>query len=304
MPKRGAMERKQLVWTPWISTLSTILVLTWIGGTITAWWWAQTTTFSHVFASKNMTRLRVLAALNPKALERTENGYTALCCAAGYQWIEGAQFLLDRGALINQATSIGLTPLHYFVGWGKPFPTFVPNTNMINFLISKGAKIDARDNLGRTPARCAAFIRKGIALEALLIAGADPDAPVNKYGKTCLMCCIDYDTMLILLKYGASVKTVDNNGNNILHYINRFSGEREVEKLLEAGAEINALNINNQTPLDTILSLPIPEKVAQDLRSRGIKLEISWKAEKIAHYLRSRGAKTGAELRAEAEAAR
>ena len=86
----------------------------------------------------------------------TYGGTTALMAAAGVNWVvaqtwtEGPEQLLAAvklchalGMDVNQSNSMGLTPLHGAANRGS--------NEIIEFLVSKGARLDVRDEFGRSP---------------------------------------------------------------------------------------------------------------------------------------------------------
>lgn len=86
----------------------------------------------------------------------TFNGTTALAAAAGVNWVqnqtwtegpdkqlEAVKLCVDLGQDVNGANDMGLTPLHGAANRGS--------NEIISYLVSKGAKLDAKDKVGRTP---------------------------------------------------------------------------------------------------------------------------------------------------------
>jgi len=86
----------------------------------------------------------------------TTQGSTALMAAAGINWIpaqtfsrseadyvEAVKLCLERGAPVNATNSLGLAPIHGAAnrGW----------VSVIQILADHGAKLDVKDNAGRTP---------------------------------------------------------------------------------------------------------------------------------------------------------
>jgi ankyrin repeat protein len=96
-----------------------------------------------------------------------EGGYTPLGRAAGAGWLRVAKFLLDNGAAIQQAGN-GTTPLHCAVSGG--------HRAMVEALLARGAKLEARDSTGGTPLHLAAENGFLSVAEALLQRGADLEA--------------------------------------------------------------------------------------------------------------------------------
>jgi ankyrin repeat protein len=86
----------------------------------------------------------------------TAQGSTALMAAAGINWIpaqtyshseadfvEAVKLCLDRGGSVNATNSLGLAAIHGAAnrGW----------VSVIQILADHGAKLDVKDNAGRTP---------------------------------------------------------------------------------------------------------------------------------------------------------
>jgi hypothetical protein len=91
---------------------------------------------------------------NPKIA--TYGGTTALMAAAGVNWVvdqtydEGAKALLEAvklcyelGMSVNDVNSMGITAVMGAANRGSD--------DIIQFLVEKGAKLDVKDNEGRTP---------------------------------------------------------------------------------------------------------------------------------------------------------
>jgi ankyrin repeat protein len=86
----------------------------------------------------------------------TFEGTTALMAAAGVNWVfdqtydegpaallEAVQLCHELGMDVNAVNSMGLTALHGAANRGSD--------DIIRFLVEKGARLDVRDNEGRTP---------------------------------------------------------------------------------------------------------------------------------------------------------
>ncbi|OOG43803.1 hypothetical protein B0B52_07695 [Polaromonas sp. A23] len=82
--------------------------------------------------------------------------------------IAGAQKLLDHGADVNWADSIGETALFGAVAWG--------HAEMVRFLLSHGAEFNLSEKNGYTPLHWAASHGNLATLQALLDAGANSNA--------------------------------------------------------------------------------------------------------------------------------
>jgi ankyrin repeat protein len=95
-----------------------------------------------------------------------------------------------------------------------------------------------------------------------LPAHLDPELPMDAK-LSCLR------QIRVLLAMGANPKLADTNGYTALHYVAHTDYGTEVAQvLLDAGAIVNAKDINGQTPLDHALELRL-EKIPVLLKSRG-----------------------------------
>ena len=82
--------------------------------------------------------------------------------------IEAARLLISLGLDVNSFNSLGQTVLHAVAQRGRPGAEDGPNTveseQLIRFLVSQGARLDARDRAGRTPAEMAVSTKNAEAL--------------------------------------------------------------------------------------------------------------------------------------------
>src|SRR5262245_54675078 len=115
------------------------------------------TPFLYAARSGDVTVMKLLLdhGANPKI--PTFGGTTALMAAAGMNWtfaqtsdegtdrlLEAVKFCYDLGMSVNDANSMGLTALHAAANRPGSDP-------IIKWLVEKGAKLDVKDNEGRTP---------------------------------------------------------------------------------------------------------------------------------------------------------
>ena len=114
------------------------------------------TPFVHAALSGDIETMKLLLQYKADPNIATFNGTTALAAAAGVNWVqnqtwvEGPDQLLDAvklcvdlGQDVNAANDMGLTPLHGAANRGS--------NEIIRYLVSKGARLDAKDKVGRTP---------------------------------------------------------------------------------------------------------------------------------------------------------
>ncbi|MGB2866682.1 MAG: ankyrin repeat domain-containing protein [Sedimentisphaerales bacterium] len=149
--------------------------------------------------------------------------------------------LIEEGTDVNTRDGFGCTPLHWAVLAESP--------DVADFLIAKGADINAKDtrNLSPLMAACALPV-----VELLISKGADIQGQDALQGQTKLhMACGggEKDVADLLIRRGADVNLRDKRGQTPL-WIAASGGHKEiVELLIKKGADINASNNRGRTPL-------------------------------------------------------
>jgi ankyrin repeat protein len=113
------------------------------------------TAFMKAATTSDVTLMKILLEHGADPNIRTRNNTTALMAAAGLNWvdisslgteeasIEAITLLLDRGADINATNDLGETAVHGAAQRGAD--------NVIRFLVAHGAKVDVKNEEGRTP---------------------------------------------------------------------------------------------------------------------------------------------------------
>jgi ankyrin repeat protein len=121
-------------------------------------------------------------------------------------------------------------------------------------LIAAGAPVDARDDLGSTPLLDAAWAGKAEIADFLIQHGADVNAHHREAGSTPLQYAVltgRPDMVSLLLKSGARTAGRYRDGQSVLHIAAARGSAPIVALLLEAKADLQALDSNGNTPLDS-----------------------------------------------------
>ena len=223
----------------------------------------------------------------PKA--RDARGNSPLMYAAALGSLESMRLLLDAGADANAANDFGATPLMWCAGDAAKVRLLLSKganvnarsklgrtplliaayydgaTDSARLLMEKGADINARDDGGNSVLAQAANSNH-IELARLLIARGAQVNTVDGAGNTPLhnaASASEYNAPMVklLLDHGAKVNVkcaetleVVKNGPIKLGYLTPLhlavqTSEETVEALLKAGADVNAKDVRNSTPL-------------------------------------------------------
>lgn len=149
------------------------------------------------------------------------------------------------------------------------------STWQIGKFLARGAKVNARDDMGHTPLLWTANRNKLPAAKYLISRGADLN--VNYYDETPLTDALmkrNERMVALLLDHGASVKTRDKIGRTPLIFLLSSSYIREdfrlVKLLVEHGADVNARDKYKSSPLGYAQKYHYDE-IADYLRAHGAK---------------------------------
>ncbi|XP_043510703.1 transient receptor potential channel pyrexia [Frieseomelitta varia] len=167
-----------------------------------------------------------------------------------------------QNTLMNTEDETGLntTVLQLFMRWPNTcllVSCYLGYVKVVKALLSKNAKISARDSDGRTPLHLAACTASLTILEELLKYGANPNewdfskkyTPLHCAAATGDLACVKY-----LIKSKADVKA-EIYGKSPLYYAVLSNAADCVKALLEAGASPNNSQVYTETPLHVAAGL-------------------------------------------------
>jgi ankyrin repeat protein len=208
--------------------------------------------------SSNLAVVKELIAAGAKIDERGNNGSTVLMSAAENQDSDIVSYLVKSGASLNQESDDGASALLIAAREGR--------SENLRVLIDAGAAV----GLGQSDLNAALVLtaRHGDAstLKLLLSIGAKANAKDDD--TTALMFAAEYSTpegIKALIDAGAEVDAVNDSGWTALMHANKAEN---VQVLLNAGANMAIKNNDG----DTVLAMAIrykQEEVVQLLKSRG-----------------------------------
>ena len=188
---------------------------------------------------------------------RAADGMTALHEAAAAGALAAAQLLLEHGADVGAALQVPASserfnwqPLHFAAAEG--------HAPLVELLLARGADAAAAGYRRRTPFLEAAWCGHTGAVRAFLDAGVPVDAHCDAGGATALHLAAwkaRADVVALLLERGADARADGGSGFTPLHcllfnpYWTPDSAEQIAQALLAAGANVNALDVDGQSPL-------------------------------------------------------
>jgi len=199
-----------------------------------------------------------------------------------------------RGTVLNSA--IQLTP--YAAQTSLSSASYFLPVESIKLLVTAGAEVTAPDVRGLTPLMSAASKMSVVLIRMLLEAGAR--ASINakdNEGRTALMFAAErghVETIKMLLEAGAAINAKDNMGQTALMYAHghRYSGISTLAAgkcLIAAGANVNDVNTQRQTPLMLAVQRHYVEEVKMLLEAgaRASVIERDSRGKTALMYLRS-----------------
>ncbi|KAL1876715.1 hypothetical protein Plec18167_005123 [Paecilomyces lecythidis] len=180
-----------------------------------------------------------------------KKGRTPLMTAAWHNHWHILHLLICRGADVNRTDHRRRNVLHNLgadkqCDWGE---------DIIHLLLDTDCKVDAQDELGRTPLHWACATGKVRLAQMLLSRTNGPRADINATEmrtKTALHIAAahDRDDMIeLLLKYNADIHARSDGGWTPLHNACDKGSEKIVRLLLRAGSDVNSQLLNGATSL-------------------------------------------------------
>jgi ankyrin repeat protein len=172
-----------------------------------------------------------------------------------------AEFLIGKGAIVDQKNRDGDTALHLAVAFGQK--------DVVQLLLSKSANIDERRREGTTPLYIAVGRNRKDIAELLIASGAEIDAR-NRDGVTPLYHAAGKnlpDMVALLLSEGADANAPNKQGDTPLHVAVAYGNKNIVGLLLSKGANPSAKNNNGTTPAEFARQQGHPD-IAQLLDSK------------------------------------
>jgi ankyrin repeat protein len=180
--------------------------------------------------------------------------------------LDAASLLIEQGVNVDVMDDIIGSPLHH-VANSTRINAGTPHS-FIKLLVHAGAKLDIRDNNGRTPFMDALDMGNMVTAMELLRNGADINA-VCENGQSALAYCISSNgraQISLLLDRGADYQKFDKFGNSILHLAARSATLDTIECLHYAdltNIDVDAKNYRHYTA----------QELAERERSQGDRSE-------------------------------
>lgn len=244
----------------------------------------------HEAVAKGQGELALALLENGAPVDHEDRRFqTPLFIAAREDMLEMVQLLLQKGADVHKKDEDQQTPLHVAAehgcdavvrvlmdagascgvqdfGRGFPLERAVENghVDVVRVMMQLGVDVVASVD-GFTPLH---FAKTSIMMNVLLGAGADIEAR-DSNGKTPLNFNMEnsgVETTRALVDHGADVDAQDDSGDTPLHSA-VHAGPDIVAFLLGCGADETKVNVNGQTPADTVAAYGDPA-------NRGPKLEL------------------------------
>ncbi len=217
------------------------------------------------FAAVSNPQIQIIKLLlkNTKDINVKYKGITPVLLFAAPTVTDPAVFkaYLDAGAMINDTDDQGLTPLMVIAGYNKnPLP-------LLKLFMDSGADINVQNKQGNTALIYAVRNRTDVNIISFLLKQKADINLANKNRETALHIAARYNGNERLVKAlaeekGIQIEAKDKQGNTPLILAAYNENHLVAHVLLQAGADINAKNINNQNGLEIAAQYNKNPKVA------------------------------------------
>lgn len=176
------------------------------------------------------------------------------------QSVEACEMLLNAGAnVLNQNTTHGRTPLHYFDTLFSSNPDVKETANIIDLLIGAGIDVNVRDSEGEAPLLRATYEGVTEAVASLLSHSANPNFVSMKTGNTALHIAVKYnyhDIAALLLQYEAKYTFIAKRYSQNLAHLAALHADTRMIKLLNdhklVELDFGLRDDNGKLPVDHI----------------------------------------------------
>jgi ankyrin repeat protein len=170
------------------------------------------------------------------------------------------RYLVDHGADVHDRSREGEPPIFSTMDGQSPNAA-----DMLGYLLEHGAKIDEQYPYIGTALHRAAELQDVATVEYVVSKGADIQAR-NEHGETPIFMAVREgrpDVRSCLLRHGASLADRDNLGETPLFAAVRTIDKDRVQWCIDHGADVSASNKQGRTPLALLLSFKV-EGVSTD----------------------------------------
>ncbi len=179
--------------------------------------------------------------------------------------LTGVKRFLEQGTDVNiKDDQFNWTPLHW--------ATFTAQRDIAEFLIAKGADVNAGGEWDGTPLHNTAVTGQGELAELFLAKGAEVNAK-DSSGKTPLHDAArsaHQEVVAVLIANGADVNPKDEKGRTPLLRAAQKGHKTVVELLISHGADVNAKDYDGRTPL-SLAKEKAHSEIVELLRKHGAK---------------------------------
>lgn len=178
-------------------------------------------------------------------MSRTKDGSTLMHLASNAYNSQAAMAFIRKGIPIHMPNKAGAKCIHMAAIRG--------HVEVVKAIVAKGESVDCRTKDGLTPLHLAVKFGQHEVVETLLGLGANLQLKTGKLGETPLHIatmvkdgerCVD-----LLIKSGADVDAMEIKQETPMHFAARFNNLKAVQLLLEDGAKVDSQNIDGENVL-------------------------------------------------------